>query len=272
MTETLGSGAPPSDDGIRGKMVTAAREAVIAAGGIGLGNDVLDAARLADAAGVDRRRVRRIWPTNRAFLVDMLCELAGPKWQGAEAYPDPGVIVTKSLIAEHLADLATLEGRQAMLHECARISVGHHLPQMIGSGRWRTFGAGLALAHSVAPGDGGRLHAAVRASEESWITYLVRLFLDLGGLLGFRPQAGTSWLTMATTCSAVADGVSLIHAATPETVTSPVEIAEYGNGPWQLAALIFMCALDRMIEWDPDYHPDQAVADYLRTMADRELE
>ncbi len=269
ITDRDGASTPEEDRAtlLRTRVLAAAQSLVDEAGGVTVSLDNLGMDKVIKAAKVSRTSAYREWPTREAFMVDLMCAIVGPQWQGPEAFSDDTHLVARDTVADHLDRLATLPGRRWVLGEMIRVAVELHLRTVLDSPQWR---ANVAIAASLpaTPDEARhRLHAALMAAEETWLRQTERLFEDLAILIGFRPAPHSSYTDIAVMLSSVCEGFGLRQVINPDAVwhDRTVDRPE-GKEQWGLVSLTCIAALEAMIEFDLDHDPGAALPPYLKRL------
>jgi AcrR family transcriptional regulator len=255
---------------IRRRVLEAARELVVEAGGLSVSLESLTFESVVSRADVPRTSAYRVWPTKDSFYVDLLCDLGGPNWQGSASFDAETIQAARNLIANRLEDLSTPKGRREVLEETVRLCVRQNFEAVTDSPQWRTSVALTATLLSSTSEVRDRVQAALNASETAFIVTMTEFYADVALILGLklRPHID-SVERLATMGAAVIEGLALRVSLNPRVVELP--ILRDGK-EWHVAAIGFLALIDACFEPldDTEYEVSAALSRYLSRLAERE--
>lgn len=213
------------------------------------------------AARVPRSSAFRRWRTKEEFVVDFLCDLAGPSWAGTAAF-DPETIATAIQVVQENMHLltASVEDRGKLVAEVVRRAAEQNYRTVIASDEWRTYVALTATVASMSDEAGReRIRAALNHAEATFIDRMAHFYSVMSDFLGFKLKEPFTYWHLAATGAAVVEGLSLRRTVGVTRVDERLDIVADGQTKqWALAAAGFKAVLDSMIEIDPDYKPMSA--------------
>ncbi|RBY95408.1 hypothetical protein DQ237_15245 [Blastococcus sp. TF02-8] len=254
-------------------MLDAAQRLVDRAGGLTVSLESMTLDQVIKEAGVSRTSVYREWDKKEDFYVDLLCDLAGPSWQGTAAFDEETIRLARSIVAERIEELRTEEGRRRVLRETVRRAARQNFNAVVASSQWRTYVALTATVMSLSDNEARtRVRDALQAAERVFIERMSNFYADMSIMFGFRLKSYiNSYETLAAVGASVVEGLGLRQSLTPDIVNRQIMIpGPDGPEEWHLAALGFLGILEQCIEPQPDYNPDDALKDYLKQLASRE--
>lgn len=266
------SGSAGADDasGLRRRMLDAAQRLVEQDGGLAVSLENLGMDRVIKEAGVSRTSVYREWANKDAFYVDLLCDLAGPSWQGTAAFDDETIELARNIVAEHLDDLTTPEGRERLIREVIRVAAKRNFDAITRSTQWRTYVALTATALSL-PDDESRqrVQASLQAAEHKFLANMTRFYDDMATVLGYKLRKHVdSYETVAAVGGSIVEGLALRQILVPHILARPVMVTTSGGvEEWNLAAISFFNLMMGMIEPNADYDSSRALVDYLKRLS-----
>ncbi|TPG14047.1 TetR/AcrR family transcriptional regulator [Pedococcus bigeumensis] len=268
-----GEATSESMERLRRRLLDAAQRIVERAGGVSVTLDItLD--MVMKEAGVSRTSLYRAWPRKEEFEVDLLCDLAGPSWQGTAAFDEETILLARNVVAERLELLQTSGGREQLLREIVRRAANQNFSALVASAQWRTYVALTATILSMPDEDRRtRVRDSLQQAEAVFIQHMAVFYEGMSAILGYRlrePDLGFERL--AAVGAAVVEGLGLRQLISAATVDAPL-ILEGPNGPeeWSLAAYGFFGVINQMIEPDPGYDVTTALTDYLKSLAQQEV-
>jgi len=277
-----GQNEPEQDDArsrleqsqLRRRMLDAAQRLVEQAGGLSVSLENLSLDVVIKEAGVSRTSVYREWRNKEAFYVDLLCNLAGPNWQGTAAFDEETIRLVRDVVAERLDLLQTLEGRRQVMLEAIRQGAEQNFRAVVTSTQWRTYVALTATVLSMPTDDEARarVQEALQTSESTFIDRMASFYEDMGVIIGFRLRPHVdSFSTLAAAGASVVEGLGLRRILIPDVVEKTLSLpGPNGDEEWHLAALGFLGIIDQLVEMTPDYAFTIALPQYLKRLSDRE--
>ena len=256
----------PSDSSLRRTVLDAALAMVERAGGLQASLEHLSLEQVIKESGVPRASAYREWPNKAAFHLDLMCELAGPNWQGTAAFDADTIRVAMAVVADRLHLLHTPQGRRAVLMDAARQGAEQNFRTVTTSAQWRSYVTLSATLLSLPEqSDRDRVRTALEEAERTFIGRMARFYEVMAIILGVRLRPWVpSFLHVAAAGAAGVEGLGLRNLLTPDLVGTPLHPEGPDGEPWSLAAVGFFAILDRMIEVDPDYDPTLALTRYLK--------
>jgi AcrR family transcriptional regulator len=264
------SAAGEDGSGLRRRILDAAQRLVEQDGGLTVSLENLGMDRIIREAGVSRTSVYREWANKEVFYPDLLCDLAGPSWQGTAAFDDETIELARNIVAENLDDLATVEGREHLIQQVIKAAVKQNFDAITRSTRWRTYVALTATALSL-PEDSARqrVQTALQASEHRFLGNMSQFYDDMATVLGYKLRAHVdSYETVAAVGASILEGLALRQILVPDILARPVIMHASSEGEeWHLAAISFLHLVMGMIEPCSDYDPSTALVDYLKRLA-----
>lgn len=267
------TGAALDAPGLRRRMLDAAQRLVEEDGGLTVSLENLGMDRVIKEAGVSRTSVYREWPNKEAFYVDLLCDMAGPGWQGTAAFDAETMELARNIVAEHLDSLQTAEGRERLLHEVIRVAAKRNFDAITASTQWRTYVALTATALGLPdPEARGRVQAGLQSAEHYFLRNMTQFYDDMATLLGYKLRPFVDdYEIVAAVGGSIVEGLALRQMLVPDIIARPVIMPDVdGDKEWHLAALAFLQLILGMIEPDPDYDPSTALVSYLKRLSGRE--
>ncbi|WP_147252095.1 TetR family transcriptional regulator [Blastococcus sp. TF02-9] len=255
-------------------MLDAAQRLVERAGGLSVNLENLSYPDILKEAGVARTSVYREWKTKEDFYVDLLCDLAGPSWQGTAAFDEKTIKIARDIVADRVAELQEPAGREQLLRDVVRVAAQQNFDALMSSTAWRTYVALSATVMGLPDADSRqRVLAALQEAERTFIRNMAEFYADMATVLGFRLRAhAKSFDVVAAAGASVVEGMGLRRLLAPELVDRPLDVeGPHGAEQWHLAAFSYWTILQGMIEADPDYDYAKALATYLKRLAQREL-
>jgi AcrR family transcriptional regulator len=208
-------------------------------------------------ARVSRSTVYRRWPYRDLFFSDLLRELAKGATPAAISSEATTIPLVRQVVLEHLAGLATNDGRRELMLELIRLGGQHDFETMRDSVEWRTYLAlhatFLGVADEALRTD---LALALAASERSFLDRIAASWERLSGLLGYRirPESGVTFGTIASLLSADVRGHVLMALAGREVAGVAVEAQVPGTSQpasWSLPSLAAASIAMTFFEPDP---------------------
>jgi AcrR family transcriptional regulator len=225
-------------------------------GGLTVSLDHINLEVIISAAGVPRSSAFRRWPTKEDFVLDFLCDLAGPNWAGTAAF-DEETLRTAIQVAQQNIDLLTgsVDDRRRLIDEIVRIAARQNYEAIITSPEWRTYVALTATLASMSDETArDRVRSRLYESETTFIKRMTTFYAAMGDFLGFRLKEPYTYDHLTAAGAAIVEGLALRHTLGIELVDQPIPITEGGETrQWVLAAAGFKAVLDAMIDLDPDF-------------------
>lgn len=265
-----------SEERLRRRLLDAAQSLVEAQGGLRVSLDQLSLDQVLNHAGVSRSSAYRVWPNKHEFNLDVLCDLAGPSWQGTAAFDEATIKLARDIVAERLGDLATAEGRRRVLVETIRQAAQQNYEAVVKSGQWRTYVALTATVLSIPQehaDDRKRILDALQTAELTFLSKMADFYSDMSIILGVRLKPHVpDFVTLAAAGASVVEGLSLRQLLASAVVQTPLEDVDEDGQRWHLAALGFLGVFDKLVEpvSDDKYSLQDAVATYLKRLSERE--
>lgn len=270
--ERTGSEAVGIDETVertRRRLLDAAQRIIEQHGGLGVSLDLtMDEVR--EEAGVSRSTMYRAWTNRDQFEADVMCDLAGPTWQGTAAFDEETIRLAQTIVAERITELATPEGRDRVLRETVRRAANRNFEAVIASPQWRSYVALAATAGTLSNKDTqAAVRAALQEAEANFLTRMAAFYDSMSKILGVRlrdPALGLERL--AAVGAAVVEGMGLREVTAPDYAREGITVAGPG-GPeqWNLAAWGFYGVLQQFMELDPAYDFGEALEAYLKNLA-----
>lgn len=257
---------------LRRRVLDAAQAMVERAGGLSVSLDRVSMEQAIREARVPRASAYREWPNKAAFQLDLLCDLAGPSWQGTAAFDEETIRLARDVVAERLDQLATEAGRRAVLRETVRQAAEQNFRAVTTSPQWRSYVTISATVLSFeSPDDQERVLTALRTAEATFIARMARFYEDMGLMLGFRLRPwAPSFETLAAVGASVVEGLGLRNLIAPGIVAQQIDFDSDNTRPWSIAAVGFYSVLDQFVEPIQDYDFPSALAGYLKRLSERE--
>ena len=260
---------------LRRKMLDAAQRLLDQAGGLSVTLEDLGLDKVIKEAGVSRTSVYREWENKEEFYIDLLCDLAGPSWQGTAAFDEQTILLARNVVTDDLSALASAEGRRQLLIKAVNVAAEQNYRAVITSIQWRTYVTLTATVLSISTESSGRarIEQALRRSEAFFLGKMADFYSDMAIVLGLRLRSYVpSYELLAAAGAAVVEGLALRQTLMPELVNQRIVIRE-GElaGGWHLAALGFLGVFDGMVESDPAYDLGEALPRYMKQLAEREV-
>ena len=266
----------PTDE-VRTKMLTAARDLVLASG-VTVSLEDLSLEDVIRHAGVPRSSVYRIWSYKGDFVDDLLCHMAGPDWFGAAAFDQDTIDLALKVAGDHEQMLGTPGGRCAVAMEAARQAVLRYFRAIVTSREWQIYIALVATARSARDDQArARIGAALDSSQAASITRMAEFYQLMADGLGLRLRSPAySYTHVAAAAAALVEGLALRQILADAQDGSPgsrtyehphLDLEQLINSPlpgpgidgrpavWSLAALAFTGILATFVEPDPNYSP-----------------
>lgn len=265
-----GAGGGEETSGLRRRMLDAAQRLVEEDGGLTVSLENLGMDRVIKEAGVSRTSVYREWSNKEAFYVDLLCDLAGPSWQGTAAFDEETIELARNVVAENLEDLTTPVGRERLISEVIRVAAKRNFDAITVSTQWRTYVALTATALSLPESESReRVQQALQSAEQRFLGNMSQFYDDMATVLGYKLRAHVdSYETVAAVGGSIVEGLALRQILVPDVLARPVIVpTPDGSVEWHLAAISFFHLILGMIEPDPEYEPSAALVDYLKRLA-----
>lgn len=248
-------------DEVERAVLDTARALLIEQRGLTVSLEHINLEILIAAAGVPRSSAFRRWHTKEEFVVDFLCDLAGPHWAGTAAFDRETIATAVQVVQENIQLLTdSVEDRARLVAEVVRCAAEQNYRAVIASDEWRTYVALTATVASMADEAGrARIQAALNHAETTFIDRMANFYSVMSGFLGFRLKEPFTYWHLAATGAAVVEGLSLRRTVGVTRVDEPLAITTDGQTKqWALAAAGFKAVLDSMIEIDPDFRPMNA--------------
>lgn len=227
----------------------------------------LSLAGLAREAGLPAAAVRDEWPTEEAFVTDLLCHLAGPECFGREAFDSETLDIGLAVLREHQGLLGTVAGRRAVIAEAIRQAVPRNLIATVASPEWRLYLA-LVAAVPALPDESTRIRiaGALQTSVAGFVARMSAFYQGMAGLLGLRfRQPSYTFEHVTTAGAALVEGFALrqllADSAGAATLTSllgtplPGPAPTGGEAPWTLLAVAFNGLVDAFFDLDEAHPP-----------------
>jgi AcrR family transcriptional regulator len=279
MTE-LESGPELGESRLRRRMLDAAQRLVEREGGLSVSVEHLTLDKVIKEAGASRTSVYRIWSNKDEFNLDLLCDLAGPSWQGTAAFDEATIKLARDIVAERMADLVTAEGRRRVLLEAIRRAALQNYNAVVKSTQWRTYVALTATVLSMSPLEieaREKVLTALQEAEEVFVRRMARFYEDMGVILGLQLKPHVeSYETIAAVGASVVEGLGLRQLLTSSVVNQPLSIEDDTGTTqeWHLAAVGFLGVFDQLVEpiLEEEYSFPDALSSYLKRLSEREAE
>ncbi len=199
----------PADE-VRTKMLTAARDLVLASG-VTVSLEDLSSEDVIRHAGVPRSSVYRIWPYKGDFVDDLLCHMAGPDWFGAAAFDQDTIDLPLKVAADHEQMLGTPGARRPVVVEAARRAVQRYLRAIVTSWEWQIYVALHATARSARDDQAReRIGEAHGGSHAAFITKMAEFYQLMADGLGLRIRSPAySYTHVAAALAPLVEGLAL---------------------------------------------------------------
>ena len=207
-------------------------------------------------ADVSRTSAYRRWPHKDLFFSDLVLELARD--------PAPGIVsdemdLIRRIVAGRLDQLATPQGRHALVIELFRQLAALDFESLYSSPGWRTYLALHATVLSLA--DGGlrdQVQATLAQAEQDHLARVARAWGYMTALLGYRlrPQAGVTFEALATLVNAAMRGMIMMALTVPDVAEHRVAARPFNapeEGEWSLPALGLAAMATSFLEPDPEF-------------------
>ncbi len=258
------------------RVMAKARELLIGeTGGLTVSLDHINLEVIIAEAGVPRSSAHRRWPTKDDFVVDFLCDIAGPNWFGTAAFDVETIRKAIRVVQERAELLGTEEGRSIILHEAVRVAAKQNFDAIVTSSEWRTYVALTATVISI-PDEQVRnkILTKLREAEMTFIDRMTTFYAGMSTVLGFRPKPPYTFRHLAAAGAAIVEGLSLRRIVNLELVTEPLKMPNHDGGgttEWTLAAAGFLAIIESMIESNPDHQSidEQQRADFAAADIDQ---
>lgn len=225
------------------------------------------------AAGVPRSSAHRRWPTKDDFVVDFLCNLAGPNWFGTAAFDPETIRVAIGVVQQQSELLATEEGRWYLTREAVRVGAKQNFEKIVESVEWRTYVALTATVMSI-PDEETRnlIQEKLRASESGFIERMTRFYAGMASVLGFRARPPYTFEHLAGAGAAIVEGLALRAIVSLDLVRDPLQLQDPDGlaKEWTLAAAGFLAILESIVEPDPHHTPltTEQIAEFAAASSD----
>ncbi len=269
----------PGESQLRRRMLDAAQRLVEREGGLSVSLEHLTLDKVIKEAGASRTSVYRIWSNKDEFNLDLLCDLAGPSWQGTAAFDEATIKLARDIVAERMADLVTADGRRRVLLEAIRRAALQNYNAVVKSTQWRTYVALTATVLSMSIEGEGRekVLTALQEAEHVFVRRMARFYEDMAVILGLRLKPHVeSYETIAAVGASVVEGLGLRQLLTSSVVNRPLTIEDEtgASQEWHLAAVGFLGVFDQLVEPIPEeeYSFPDALSTYLKRLSEREAE
>lgn len=247
-----------SDTETRQQMLDAASTALSEAG-LTVSLEHLSYEAVIQRADVSRSAAYRIWATKEEFFEDLICELAGPKWQGTAAFDQETIDLAIRTVALRAEQLTDPQGRLDALLEACRVGAERNFRALAELPQWRTYVALNATVLSMPNSDlRGRVQARLRDAEAMFLANMADFYRRMAGYLGYRmrPMYEGDFVVLAAVGAAVVEGLGLRRIVSPDLVAMTYRIAPFGSSvasDWSVPAIGFTSVLVSMVEPDPDF-------------------
>src|SRR5689334_20987803 len=103
-----------TNDQVARRMLDAA-QSLVEETGLTVSLEHLSFEEVIQRARVSRSAAYRLWPYKDEFFVDLLCDLAGPSWQGTAAFDKETILLVEELVTKNFDRVATAEGRRWLI-------------------------------------------------------------------------------------------------------------------------------------------------------------
>jgi AcrR family transcriptional regulator len=253
-----------SDQQTERRIFDAARD-VLADTGLTVSLDHISLKELIREAGVPPSAVYRRWPHEDLFLGDLVKELART---AVPSMDEEEIEAIERVIAERAEQLETPEDRDGLVAEAIRQLGLFDFETHYQSAQWKTYLALNVVGTSI-PDDDTRaqVRAALAESQQAHIRASAKVLEVLAGLVGYRlrPDAASSFDTVAILMSAAVRGVTTMATSDPDLATQRLEAAPFRStqrAEWSLAAMALASVVSALLEPDPEieWDADRAMA------------
>jgi AcrR family transcriptional regulator len=247
-----------SDEQTRRQMLDAASGALSEAG-LTVSLEHLSYEAVIQRAEVSRSAAYRIWATKEDFFDDLICELAGPKWQGTAAFDQETIDIAVSTVASRADQLSDPQGRLDALAEACRIGAERNFQALAALPQWRTYVALNATVLSMPESElKRRVQARLRESEAMFLANMAEFYRRMAAYLGYRLRAPFEgdFMVLAAVGAAVVEGLGLRRIVSPDIVAKTYRMAAFGSSvvaDWSVPAIGFTSVLISMVEPDPTF-------------------
>lgn len=201
------------------------------------------------AAQVPRATVYRQWPSQEAYVADLLAEL----FERPEFALGFSAATTESLTAalqQHQSLLGTPRGRKAVMRELIRVAAETNYRELPASTAWQAYEAlHLAAAHNSDP----TLSETARRIEQRFIDFNTGLYQKALDTLGLRPKPPHTAHSVAVAAHLVVTGIVSRRRVEPgiDDFTFDGPAVDGTTVQWHLAAHLARHAIEPLVE-DPD--------------------
>ncbi|MFT4231170.1 MAG: hypothetical protein QM606_00120 [Leucobacter sp.] len=231
--------------------------------GLSIGVDSAFVERISADAGVSAKQFSGAWPSTKAFLTELFCELANQAQ--IDRADTETLLTTWQYLGMRVDDLRSEAGRRSILIDVIRTAAEYNFEAVTGSSKWRTYAA-LSTTITAWPEDESRTRVldALRASELSFIETMESFYRNILPTVGYRlkPEFKNDYQPFVVAAAAVIEGLGIVRSTVPSIVEAHFELpARDGvdTETWSVASLAFMGVVDAFIELDPAFVPDEAI-------------
>lgn len=248
-----------TDEETRRRVLDAAL-ALVHRDGLTVGLDHIGFEEVIQRAGVSRAAAYRRWPYKDLFYGDLLRELAQGAAPAAAVDEKTTLRLLGAVLAGREDELATPQGRHALVTEMLRVSTEAEFAAIHGSVEWRTYVALQATFLSLPDGEvRDDVRAALARSEARFVDQIARGWERVATLLGYRtrPGSGGDFRVIATLAGAAVRGLLLMALSDPGLPARRVPADPTASGApadWSLLGLAAAGLAVTFLEPDPDIH------------------
>jgi AcrR family transcriptional regulator len=236
-----------SEQEVKDRVLRAARELVLAQGGLTVSLEHLNLEVVIGHADVPRSAVYRIWRDKEEFVVEFLCELARRGWQGTPAFGVNTLEVAHTVVVDGLDQLDTKQGRIKLMTEVIRRATAENTPEeVLASSHWRTYVALTATLASTSDSDTRtKISQALQDAEQKFVRQMAGFYAGMSAVLGVRLKGYFTWEHLAAAGAAVLEGLALRYILNPELVTYNTTIE---GQKWSISAVGFLGVTNQMLD------------------------
>ena len=221
---------------------------------VGLGHLSFD--EIIQKAGVSRTTAYRVWPRKERFLEDLLRSLADVVSPYYGDWANDIGEKTFDMLKANLSELATAEGRWAMMVEACRVAVNEWAVSVASTPTWKTFLALITTMRSLADQElADELRRRLRVADQRGADKIERLYQHAWRLLGFRPRGVTAKDVVYLGALSL-EGAMLQSETLPEVFEPLGMIDPFATGrvaEWTLNSIAYASAICCTLEPDPNY-------------------
>ncbi len=218
--------------------------------------------RLEEATGIrltNASVIRRVWENQAEFQADLLVTIALDENQ-EEIDATVGAVVP--LLAD--ADLTTVASRRATMRELCRVGGAANFQAMRQSDNWPLWIGVWGLARNTDAGaHGDRIRAALVAGYDAFNDRIEDAYLAISSFVGFRLRPGLTLRQFTIAVDCLGQGCGLRDHVDDTHMDGIIRPTGPGGAPqeWTLFAIGFESLVQQFFEIDPEWHPDDGVAE-----------